>query len=1204
LFKNALKLSLILLITVSSSLIAKDKKVLFLAGKRSHGAGQHEHRAGSLLLADALNKSKLGISAKVINVWPKDLKEFDDVDAVVVYADAGGRFSEDKVKVLDQRIKDGMGIMFIHYGVHPSKNVGQKYFLPWIGGYFENRWSVNPHWTAELVPKKGHPVSHGISKPITANDEFYYNMRFPKECKECYPLAGSILKPEKVTLYNNLWNEHGDGGFGKQQTLMWCRDPEQGGRGVGFSGGHFHHNWAIDDLRKMVLNSIVWIARGEVPKSGVASAPISDEQLNQNLDSRPRSPLKKPVTADILKMAPMIRPKDPANYNQKAHYAMIAKKKEKEKAKKAAQTGTVSKPELVDTSYLQVPDDLEVTVWSKSPHFRNPTNMDMDAHGRMWVTEGVNYRRNSKRQAGGDRVVVLQDTNKDGKVDKSHVFVQEPKLVAPLGIAVFGNRILVSQPPELIVYTDLDNNLKFDPKIDKREILLTGFNGLNHDHSLHAVTAGPAGKWYINQGNCGAQVTDKSGKTFRVGSSYKGGASRANPVDSPSISGKKSDDGYVWIGGFIGRMNPDGSNLEVVGHNMRNSYEHTVNSLGEIFQSDNDDPPACRNSYVLEYGSAGFFSADGKISWETARRPGQSIPVAHWRQEDPGFMPSGDVYGSGAPTGVAFYENGALPEKYNGMYLAAEAAQRVIFQYFPKANGAGYEMKRSNFVQTNNKGNAFNFRPSDVEVGADGAIYICDWYDSRVGGHATNDNSLSGAIYRIAPKGFKAPKLNVDLKSINGLIELLKSPSDNVRFLAVEQLKKQGSKAIPALKKLMTDKNKWIAARAIWILPYLGAEGQSLCEDLLKSQDENVRMVAFKALRRSGKDMLAYSKKLVTDSSALVRREIATALRAHSFADKKEILLKIYDLWDGEDKTYMEVLGLCVTYQESEFWNALNKQKSNQPWNNKFARMTWRLHPAAAVPELIVRANDFKLTEAERKLAIDTIAFVEGKTAPAAMLKVYLQNGPQKDYAHMWLNLNFDGNKWDGLIDRDLIAEKAGVIKPGKPIPYKHPEPPKKRNVPALADILKLKGDAERGKMAAARCVMCHKIGELGSMFGPSLNGWGKSRSSEQIVTAVLNPDQDIAHGYHSSRVYLKNGDVIDGLIKSGAERAWHFVNIKGGDSFLIIKTMGGQQQKISWRYIKSTKPLKTSMMLYPESLGLSEAQDFADIAEYLKTLK
>ncbi|MCH2206922.1 MAG: ThuA domain-containing protein [Lentisphaerales bacterium] len=410
-FKNTFRLSLLLLIAFAYSLEAKEKKVLFLAGKRSHGPGQHEHRAGSLLLADALNKSKLGIAAKVINIWPEDLKEFDDVDSVIVYADAGGRFSEDKLKVLDQRIKAGMGIMFIHYGVHPSKNVGQKYFLPWIGGYFENRWSVNPHWTADLVPKKGHPVSRGISKPVIANDEFYYNMRFPKDCQECYSLVDSMLTSERLTRYNNLWNVHGDNGFGKRQTLMWCRDPKQGGRGVGFSGGHFHHNWAIDDLRKMVLNAIAWTARVEVPANGVHSAPITDEQLNQNLDGKPRTPLKKPSTYEILKMPAMLRPKDPANYNQKAHYALVAKKKENEKKRKAAQTGDVTKPELVDTSFLKVPEDLEVTVWSRSPHFYNPTNMDMDAHGRMWVTEGVNYRRYRNRNPKGDRVVVLQDTD-------------------------------------------------------------------------------------------------------------------------------------------------------------------------------------------------------------------------------------------------------------------------------------------------------------------------------------------------------------------------------------------------------------------------------------------------------------------------------------------------------------------------------------------------------------------------------------------------------------------------------------------------------------------------------------------------------------------------------------------------------------------------------------------------------------------------
>ena len=106
-------------------------------------------------------------------------------------------------------------------------------------------------------------------------------------------------------------------------------------------------------------------------------------------------------------------------------------------------------------------------------------------------------------------------------------------------------------------------------------------------------------------------------------------------------------------------MNPDGTNAEIIGYNYRNSYEQSVTSLGDVFQNDNDDPPACRVSWVMEYANFGFSSNDGQRSWQADRRAGQSVPVAEWRQDDPGMMPAGDVYGGGSPTGNVFYENGA-----------------------------------------------------------------------------------------------------------------------------------------------------------------------------------------------------------------------------------------------------------------------------------------------------------------------------------------------------------------------------------------------------------------------------------------------------------------------------------------------------------------------------------------------------------------
>ena len=152
----------------------------------------------------------------------------------------------------------------------------------------------------------------------------------------------------------------------------------------------------------------------------------------------------------------------------------------------------------VPLTLFQVPEGLEITLWASTPMLRNPTNMDIDKDGRIWVAEGVRYRSHHARQPEGDKIIVLQDTDGDGKADSSHTFVQEPALIAPLGVSVIDNKIVVAQPPDLIVYTDVDRNQRFDPAVDKREVLLTGFQGINHDHSLHSVTVGPDGKWLFN----------------------------------------------------------------------------------------------------------------------------------------------------------------------------------------------------------------------------------------------------------------------------------------------------------------------------------------------------------------------------------------------------------------------------------------------------------------------------------------------------------------------------------------------------------------------------------------------------------------------------------------------------------------------------------------------------------------------------------
>lgn len=287
-----------------STATAQTTNIIFLAGERSHKSGEHEFNAGCQLLAKALNEqSGLDIHATVMNGWPEEESVFNGVDAVVIYSDSTKVVSHGWEKA-DQLAKTGVGLMFMHYAVHPSPEEGARYFRPWIGAAMETGWSVNPHWVADLRALPDHPISSGVADLVRAYDEFYYNMRFQKERGQVIDLVTAVPTPDRLKRVINLWNQHGVDGLGKTQTLMWGIERKDGGRGVGFTGGHYHRNWAIDDFRKIVLNAVVWVAGGDVPEDGVNSKPLTEEDLNANLDEYPTDNpwIALPDTEEFMKL--------------------------------------------------------------------------------------------------------------------------------------------------------------------------------------------------------------------------------------------------------------------------------------------------------------------------------------------------------------------------------------------------------------------------------------------------------------------------------------------------------------------------------------------------------------------------------------------------------------------------------------------------------------------------------------------------------------------------------------------------------------------------------------------------------------------------------------------------------------------------------------------------------------------------------------
>ena len=285
-------------ITAFTSVVSAEppakKKIVFVAGKPSHGPGAHEHRAGCMLLADQLNKSGLSVEAVVTTEgWPKDNSIFDGASAVIIYADGGGGHPGiTHLEDLKKMATAGIGLGCIHYAVEIPKGEPGDAFLDLIGGFFESNWSVNPHWEASFKMPK-HAITRGI-QDFKINDEWYYHMRFRDKMEGVTPILTDLPSPTTLTRPDgpHSGNPHARAAVIERkepQHVMWAyeRPATVGkGRAFGFTGGHFHKNWQQDDNRRVVLNAIVWIAGLEVPEAGIPSKSPTAEEMAANLDPK------------------------------------------------------------------------------------------------------------------------------------------------------------------------------------------------------------------------------------------------------------------------------------------------------------------------------------------------------------------------------------------------------------------------------------------------------------------------------------------------------------------------------------------------------------------------------------------------------------------------------------------------------------------------------------------------------------------------------------------------------------------------------------------------------------------------------------------------------------------------------------------------------------------------------------------------------
>lgn len=248
-----------------SEAMAKDKKVVLLAGVKSHKPGEHEYEKTMMLFMHCLDTAPnvKRVSTEVhVNGWPQDEKILDDADTIVIFCDGGSKglqhplLKDGHMAVLEKQMKRGCGLVVIHWALNLPSKIGNETFLRWIGGFKDYENPPRPigeqlkvqDWSKQAK----HPICRGLKPFEMPKDEYKTPERFLSDQPGFIPILPFPGEPGSP-----LW--------------AWAWEREDGGRGFGFIGGHLHEIWNIEDLRKTMLNAILWTAKAAVPDDGVIS---------------------------------------------------------------------------------------------------------------------------------------------------------------------------------------------------------------------------------------------------------------------------------------------------------------------------------------------------------------------------------------------------------------------------------------------------------------------------------------------------------------------------------------------------------------------------------------------------------------------------------------------------------------------------------------------------------------------------------------------------------------------------------------------------------------------------------------------------------------------------------------------------------------------------------------------------------------------
>jgi putative heme-binding domain-containing protein len=522
-----------------------------------------------------------------------------------------------------------------------------------------------------------------------------------------------------------------------------------------------------------------------------------------------------------------------------------------------------------------VADGYEVTLWAENPMLHKPTQMNFDERGRLWVASSETYPQVELGQTPNDKIVVLEDTNLDGKADAAKVFASG--MMMPTAILPGDGGCYVGQSTDLLHFKDTNG----DGVADSMRRVLSGFGTEDTHHNLHTLRRGPDGKLWMNQSIYTRTDTETPNGLLRLRS-----------------------------GGLM-RFDPKAEKFETVFYGLCNSWGHQFDKYGQSFMTD---------------GAGG-----SGINW--------GVPGAMYFT----YAKAEKILGSISPgsypkfCGLEIVESPQFPAEWQGSMITCDFRAHRIVRFSVSEQGSGYAVQESgDLLRTKD----VNFRPIDVKIGPDGALYIADWSNPIIN-HGEVDfrdprrDREHGRIWRVTKKGAPAIASPVNLAKAKDADVLAKLTSDHryerdaaMAVLVERKMSATFKASIEAWSAKAKDGRTRLAA--LWLreglgMPVDGSEG-GLLGQVLNDEDGRIRAAGVRLLgdqlgRLPDAQALVWLDKATKDPHPRVRLEAVRTLAKMPGAETMDLAFQV--LSQPMDRFLEYALWLSVRTQGDKWLKAL-----------------------------------------------------------------------------------------------------------------------------------------------------------------------------------------------------------------------------------------------------------------------------------------